>query len=125
MFLKHWRQTLFMSLALNKVAVPFSNTMRMKSAFKAMKTFTQKSRNAKQFYKDHVQRKVLMTFYQHSKLQSRLNFMLRQRQTKQVSDMLEALAHNATYRIRLKRAQNEIEEKVAERMKLVYLSHWA
>jgi hypothetical protein len=78
----------------------------MKSAFKAMKTFTQKSRISKQLYKNHVQRKVLMKFYQHSKLQSRLNFMLRQRQTKQVSDMLEALAQNATYRIRLKRAQN-------------------
>ena len=116
-FLKKWRQNLFLELALNKVAVPFNNAQKMRVAFKSMSLYTTKNQKLKEFYKNLISKHAFKSLYKHYKLQSRSKFLLRRIQYREINQIFDALVqYTARSRVQ-QHVSNFIKDQVSHRLK--------
>ena len=65
--LKAWKTAFYMSLAINKVAVPFNSTMLFKKAFFALRDNVESNKKAREFNKRALLIKAMSRLYLYSK----------------------------------------------------------
>ena len=85
--LKAWKNAFYMSLAFNKVAVPFESTMLFKKAFFALRDNVESNKKARYFHKRSLLMKTIGRLFLFSKQQKKvknLSNMVKSREVSQI-----------------------------------------
>ena len=122
--LKEWRNALFMSFTINKIAIPYNRTMLLKTAFGSLKKITTQDRKAREFCRRARILKVMQALTKYQMDEVKVRSLQEKMLQKKLEQVFDGFIDQCLIKQDLRLKGEELKERTEGLMRESSYRHW-